>query len=67
MLKFCTLALWGLGSVVWWTIIIIGAGFAGGLGALVALTVGLALWLPVTTLLSDWLKLTRLWPHSRLP
>jgi len=67
MLKFLTLLLWGLGTLLWWIIILAGAGFAGWPGAIVALAVGLALWLPATTLITDWLGLTKVWPHARLP
>ena len=67
MLKLLAALLWSGGTLMWWTIILLGAGFAGGLGAIFAVAIGLAFWLPVTALLTDWLGLTRLWPHSRFP
>lgn len=64
-MKFFAVLLWAVASIVYWAIALLGVGFAGGLGAIVGVVVASAVWLPATTLLTDWLGLTRVWPHSR--
>ena len=63
--KLVAVLLWGLTSVGYWAIVLLGAGLAGGVGAIVGISVALALWLTATTFLTDWLGLTRVWPHYR--
>jgi hypothetical protein len=65
VVKLFAVLLWGSISIGYWAIVLLGAGFAGGWGAFVVVAVALALWLPATTLLTDWLGLTRVWPHNR--
>jgi fatty acid desaturase len=65
MVKFFAVLLWVAMSVGYWGIVLLGAGFAGNFGALVGVSIAFALWLPVTTLLTDWLGFTRVWPHNR--
>jgi hypothetical protein len=65
LLKFLMVALWGIGTLVFGALLLSSAGFAGGFGALVVVIVGLALWTAPTTLLTDWLGITKVWPHSR--
>jgi hypothetical protein len=65
MPKIFAVLLWSLTSIDYWLIALLGAGFAGNLGAIIVIGTALALWLPATALLTDWLGLTRLWPHNR--
>ena len=65
MLKLLMVAVWGVATLAFGTLVLLSAGFAGGFGAIVAIVIGLALWAAPTTLLTDWLGLTKVWPHSR--
>ena len=65
MLKFFVIALWILATLAFGALVLLSAGFAGGFGAIIAIVIGLALWAAPTTLLTDWLRLTKVWPHSR--
>lgn len=65
MLKVLAGLIWVIVSLPYWAIVLIGAGFAGLWGAVFVLTIGLALWLPATALLTDWAGLTKIWPHNR--
>ena len=60
--KFLAVIFWAVMSVGYWGIVLIGAGFAEVVGGLIGIGIALALWLPATTLLTDWLGLTRVWP-----
>ena len=65
MFKFFVVALWSLATLAFGALVLLSAGFAGGLGAIIAIVIGLALWAAPTTLLTDWLGLTKVWPHTR--
>lgn len=65
MLKFIVVALWGLATLAFGVLVLLSAGFTGGFGAIIAIVVGLTLWAAPTTLLTDWLGLTKVWPHTR--
>jgi hypothetical protein len=65
MLKVSMVALWGVATVAFGTLVLLAAGFAGGFGAIIVLLVGLAVWAAPTTLLTDSLGVTKVWPHSR--
>ena len=65
MLKVFVIALWSLATLTFGALVLLSAGFAGGFGTLTAIVVGLTLWAAPTTLLTDWLGLTKVWPHNR--
>lgn len=65
MLRAVSAVIWLLGSLAYWAIAILAAGFAGLPAAIAVVAIAALIWLPATALLTDRLGLTRLWPHNR--
>jgi hypothetical protein len=59
LLKALIVVLYGLASAIFWTVILVGAVFAGiSWGSLIMVVLALVLWLPLTGLITDRLGYT---------
>ena len=65
MLKLLLVKLWSLATLAFGALALLSAGFAGSFGAIIAIVIAQVLWAAPTTLLTDWLGLTKVCPHTR--